>query len=446
MKRSKKLAVAGLVGIVCLGATYTAAFASDSGEVGEEGNQASSGQAKNVIFLIPDGFSQGYTNNYRLYKEDGEPIWDERNMLRAFVQTHSANAEVTDSAAAGTALATGEKTNNGMIGVTPDGQTLSTILDSAKENGKRTGLVATSTITHATPAAFAVSVESRNSYTEIASQMVANDHIDLMLGGGRTEFVPEDQGGIREDGVDLISEAEEKGFAFVETARQLANWDGEEDRLLGLFAEEALSPAANKRTDEPSLGEMTEKAIEFLSKEDNGFFLMVEGSQIDWAGHANDAYYAMTDTAAFEEAVEAAVDFADENGETLVVMVGDHDTGGMAVHASEEGDPSKLHSVSALGSDMAAEVERNYSNLKEVLETYTDFEWTEEELDQLKESDSLELAINTAISEKAGVAWSSLDHTGIDVPLYAYGAGAERFSGTIDNTEVPKIMKAALGI
>ena len=134
MKRSKKLAVAGLVGIVCLGATYTAAFASDSWGVGEGGNQPSSGQkAKNVIFLIPDGFSQGYTNNYRLYKEDGgQPIWDERNMLRAFVQTHSANAEVTDSAA-DTALATGEKTNNGMIGVTPDGQTLSTILDSAKK-------------------------------------------------------------------------------------------------------------------------------------------------------------------------------------------------------------------------------------------------------------------------------------------------------------------------
>ena len=130
--------------------------------------------------------------------------------------------------------------------------------------------MATSTITHATPAAFAVSVESRNSYTEIASQMVANDHIDLMLGGGRTEFVPEDQGGIREDGVDLISEAEEKGFAFVETARQLANWNGEKIACR-LVCEEALSPAANKRTDEPSLGEMTEKAIEFLSKEDNGF-------------------------------------------------------------------------------------------------------------------------------------------------------------------------------
>ena len=196
MKRSKKLAVAGLVGIVCLGATYTAAFASDSGEVGEGGNQPRSGQAKNVIFLIPDGFSQGYTNNYRLYKEDGEPIWDDNATCCApSCKRTRQNAEVTDSAAAGTALATGEKTNNGMIGVTPDGQTLSTILDSAKENGKRTGLVATSTITHATPAAFAVSVESRNSYTEIASQMVANDHIDLMLGGGRTEFVPEDQGG-----------------------------------------------------------------------------------------------------------------------------------------------------------------------------------------------------------------------------------------------------------
>lgn len=447
VKHSKTSVIAGMAALLLVGSTYTPALASDDGSDGAgNDDNGQNGQAKNVIFLIPDGFSQSYATSYRMFKEESEPIWDERDMFTGHVMTHSNDKAITDSAAAGTAFATGHKTNNGVIGMSPEGESLPTLVDAAKNAGKRTGLVATSTITHATPAAFAANVESRGSYTEIAKQMVENDHLDLMLGGGRTEFLPEEQGGIREDGIDLITEAEDRGFAYLETKRQLANWDGDEERLLGLFAEEALEPAIHQRTDEPSLGEMTEAAISFLAEEDDGFFLMVEGSQIDWAGHDNDPLYAMTDTEAFEEAVKTAVNFADENNDTLVVMVGDHDTGGMAVHASEEAHPSMLHGVNSIGATMAAEVDHRLSNLREVLETNTEFEWTEEELDEIKAGESLKLAINGAISKKTGFGWSSYDHTGIDVPLFAYGEGAERFAGTIDNTDVPRLMLQTLGI
>ncbi|MED4130469.1 alkaline phosphatase [Shouchella miscanthi] len=438
----KKFITYGLVGAVTIGliATTTGVSASDDGSI------PSNGPAKNVIFLIPDGFSQSYASSYRFYKEDALPIWDEKDMLAAMVKTGSNNAAITDSAAAGTALATGHKTDNGVIGLGPDGESLPTILDRAKENGKRTGLVATSTITHATPAAFAAKVESRGSYTEIAKQMMENENVDLLFGGGRTEFLPESEGGIRDDDRNLITYAEESGYTYLETRRQLRQWEGEGDKVLGLFAEEALEPSLNQRTDEPSLAEMTHTAIDFLSKEEEGFFLMVEGSQIDWAGHDNDPLYAMTDTEAFEEAVKIAVDYADTHEDTLVVMVGDHDTGGMAVHASEEAHPTMLNQVHALGMDIAEAVTHDYANLEDVLKEKTSFEWTEEEMDDLKEAESLKLAINGAISEKTGFGWSSYDHTGIDVPLFAYGAGAESFNGTMDNTDVPKKMLEALGL
>ncbi len=163
-------------------ATTTGVSASDDGSI------PSNGPAKNVIFLIPDGFSQSYASSYRFYKEDALPIWDEKDMLAAMVKTGSNNAAITDSAAAGTALATGHKTDNGVIGLGPDGESFPTILDRAKENGKRTGLVATSTITHATPAAFAAKVESRGSYTEIAKQMMETKTLIYYSVGGEPNF------------------------------------------------------------------------------------------------------------------------------------------------------------------------------------------------------------------------------------------------------------------
>ncbi|SDC32740.1 alkaline phosphatase [Shouchella lonarensis] len=402
--------------------------------------------AKNVIFLVPDGFSQSYASSYRLYKEDGLPIWDEKRMLRGGVQTYSADRAITDSAAAATALASGKKTNNGMVGLTPDGKEVTTMVDVAKQHGKRTGLVATSTITHATPAAFATHVQSRNEYLEIANQLVHNENVDLLFGGGRHEFMPSEKGGLRKDGQNLIEKAKESGYGYIETVNDLETWSGDEQRLLGLFADEALQPVLERGQEEPSLAEMTTQAINFLSQEEAGFFLMVEGSQIDWGGHDNDAAYAMTEMAEFDDAVKVAVDFADTNEETLIVIVADHDTGGMAVHATDKAHPSMLHGVKATGGTIASKVKKNFSNLKKVLEDQTNFKWDSSELKRLKKSKDFTLELNRMISEKAGIAWTTTGHTGVDVPLYAYGVGADLFYGTMNNTDVPGKMSEALGI
>lgn len=417
------------------------AYGSDSGETGTDENDV----VKNTIFLIPDGFSTAYADSYRLYKEDGLPVWDEYQMLSGMISTHSADSMITDSAAAGTAFATGIKTNNGVIGLSPDGEKLQTIVDLAGQAGKKNGLVATSTITHATPAAFATSVEGRNDYEGIAKQLVQHEHLDVLLGGGRDQFLAPEHGGIREDGVDLIQEAEQNGFTYMETKRNLLSAETDPSKkYLGLFADEALEPDFGPLPTEPSLAEMTSFAIDHLSQSEEGFFLMVEGSQIDWAGHDNDAAYAMKDSQAFEEAVKVALEFAKEDQETLIVMAGDHDTGGLSIQPNDEFKPGNLQHVKMTGEDMLALVDRQYSNLEEVLTEQTSMSFTTEELDQIKNHKEPKLAINTLISEKAGMAWTSNDHTAIDVPIYAYGPKASLFNGQLDNTDVFQGIRQAL--
>lgn len=203
-------------------------------------------------------------------------------------------------------------------------------------------------------------------------------------------------------------------------------------------------------SEEPSLAEMTESAIGSLEEDEDGFFLMVEGSQIDWAGHANDAAWAMQDTAAFEGAVEEAIAFAEEDGETLVVVGGDHETGGMTVGTGENPDmsanPSVLKNVTATGDHMASELNEDRSNINDVIETYTDFELSESEVQAIQEADNAAMAINTVISDRALIGWTSNNHTGVDIPVYAYGPEADEFSGYLDNTDLPKIMADALGV
>jgi alkaline phosphatase len=171
---------------------------------------------------------------------------------------------------------------------------------------------------------------------------------------------------------------------------------------------------------------------------------MVEGSQIDWAGHDNDAAYAMKDSQAFEEAVKVALEFAEEDQETLIVMAGDHDTGGLSIQPNDEFNPGNLQHVKMTGEDMLSLVDRQYSNLEEVLTEQTSMSFTTEELDQIKNHKEPKLAINTLISEKAGMAWTSNDHTAIDVPIYAYGPKASLFNGQLDNTDVFQGIRQAL--
>ncbi|WP_087973495.1 alkaline phosphatase [Oceanobacillus rekensis] len=417
-----------------------------NGNNGNNGNGKGNQKVENVIYMIPDGFSSDYASNYRVYKGE-DAIWDKH--LKGAFTTYSANSDITDSAAAGTAMATGEKTNNGVIGLDPEGNELKTILEASQEEGKASGLVATSTISHATPAAFASHVESRNNETEISRQLVESG-VDVMLGGGKDYFLPASEGGKQEE-LNLIEQAEEQGYEFVETRDALLDSndidveDGE--KLLGLFAGDALSPELHRgETEEPSIAEMTGSAIDVLEEDKDGFFLVVEGSQIDWAGHDNDAAWAMSDVAAFEEAVEEAIEFAEEDGNTLVVVAGDHDTGGMTTGSNGQMDlnAAVLQNVTATGDHMAAQLNENRSNVNEVVNTYTGFDLTEEEAQYIQEANNASFAINKVVSDRATIGWSSTNHTGADIPVYAYGPTADKFVGFHDNTDLPKIIAEAM--
>ncbi|WP_067724721.1 alkaline phosphatase [Oceanobacillus damuensis] len=440
----KKVGVVALsAGLVLSGLSIGTADAAKPDWAGQgKGNQ----KVENVIYMIPDGFSSDYAANYRVYKGENA-IWDDH--LKGMFTTYSADSDVTDSAAAGTAMATGEKTNNGVIGLDTEGNELQTILEASQEEGKASGLVATSTISHATPAAFASHVESRNNETEISRQLVDSD-VDVMLGGGKNNFLPISEGGNQEE-LNLIEQAEENGYEFVETRDELldaTDIDVEEgERLLGLFADDALAPELHRsETEEPSLAEMTGTAIDVLEEDKDGFFLVVEGSQIDWAGHDNDAAWAMSDVAAFEAAVEAAIEFAEEDGNTLVVVAGDHDTGGMTTGSNGQMDlnAAVLQNVTATGEYMAAQLNEDRTNVNEVVNTYTGFELTEEETQLIQQASDAKLAINTVVSDRATIGWTSTNHTGADIPVYVYGPQSDKFVGFYDNTDLPKIIAEAM--
>ncbi|WP_249870655.1 alkaline phosphatase [Oceanobacillus saliphilus] len=439
----KKIGVVALsAGLVLSGLSVGVADAAKPDWAGKPGKGNGNQKVENVIYMIPDGFSADYAANYRVYKGE-DAVWDKH--LKGMFTTYSADSDITDSGAAGTAMATGEKTNNGVISLDTEGNELQTILEASQEEGKASGLVATSTISHATPAAFASHVESRNNETEIARQLIDSD-VDVMLGGGKNNFLPISEGGNQEE-LNLIDQAEENGYAFVETRDELLNASDinveEGEKLLGLFAEDALAPELHRaETEEPSLAEMTETAIAILEEDKDGFFLVVEGSQIDWAGHDNDAAWAMSDVAAFEAAVEAAIAFAEEDGKTLVVVAGDHDTGGMTTGANGQMDlnASVLQSVTATGEYMAAQLNEDRSNVNEVVNTYTEFELSSEETQYIQEATNAKLAINKVISDRATIGWTSSNHTGADIPVYVYGPQSDKFVGFYDNTDLPKII------
>ncbi|WP_409272063.1 alkaline phosphatase [Neobacillus sp. SCS-31] len=391
------------------------------------------GKVKNVIFMIPDGFSASYATNYRWFKGKESQM---DSILVGMHRTYSADTEVTDSAAAGTAMATGVKTNNGMISTSPDGKKLTTILEAAEASGKATGLVATSTITHATPAVFASHVASRADEASIAPQLLEND-VDLLLGGGKKYF-PDS----------LINQAKKKGYTYINNKSGLVS-AAKLNKLIGLFADDALAPSLDRdETNQPSLAEMTDAALNVLNKDKDGFFLMVEGSQIDWAGHDHDAAWAMNDVKAFEEALAKALAFAKKDKQTLVVVAGDHDTGGMSVggYGVYDAKVEILRNVTATGDYMVSKLDANRSNIKEVVKQYTSLDLTDAEVEKIKNASKPDMSINDIISERALVGWTSTAHTGVDVPLYAYGPGSDMFNGLHQNTDLPVLMAKAMKI
>lgn len=339
------------------------------------------GTIKNIIFVIGDGtgLAQLASGQLNLVGPDGL-LHIQTMPVTGLVKTHSADNLITDSASSATAYSCGVKTNNGMIGQLPDGRACKTILEMAEEKGLSTGIIATSTITHATPASYASHVVSRGMQAEIAEQYL-DSNAEIILGGGLDYFVPStaDESS-REDDLDITKMFVEKGYDFVQTLAELNSSNG--DQILGLFSNSGM-PSENRT---PTLAEMTSKALDVLSTNDSGFFLMVEGSQIDWAGHGNDADYLLREVKDFDAAIEKILNFAKEDGETLVVITADHETGGMTMQGANS------------------------------------------------ETNELE------------IVWTSGGHTGIPVPLMAYGPHAIEFTGWWDNTEVGIKVAELLGV
>lgn len=317
---------------------------------------------RNVIFLIGDGMGLAQTHAGMI--KNKQPLTIESFQQIGIVKTNSASHFTTDSGAGGTALASGVKTKNGMIGMNSDSVAVESILHLSEKNNLATGIVSACAVTHATPAAYVAHQVNRAMYEAIAADFLKVD-IDVFIGGGRKYFSNRSS-----DDRDLISELKKRKYKVVETMTELEKLSS--GRVAGLLYEDH-PPAMPERGN--FLPKATEKAIEILSKNRKGFFLMVEGSQIDWAGHDNNADRIADEVIDFDNAVKAALDFAKEDGNTLVIVTADHETGAMSLLDG---------------------------NLKD----------------------------GTFKS-----AFSSGGHSGIPVPVYSYGPGAEAFTGFLDNTE-----------
>lgn len=441
--------------------------------------QATPATPKNVILFIADGTGPASLTMARDYLRDqeGRDALALDSIQIGSVRTHSSDSRVTDSAASATALAAGVKTYNGAIAVDTLQRPVASVLEAAEERGMATGLVATSRITHATPAAFAAHVPSRNMEDEIARQMVPQG-VDVLFGGGRRHFTADSTlGGSRADSLDLLAEARAEGYQVV---LDREGFSGElQTPVLGLFTPDHMAYEIDRdSTAEPSLAEMTTKAIDLLNDGENGFFLMVEGSRIDHAGHANDAAAHLHDLLAYNEAVAAALDFARRDGQTLVLAVSDHETGGLSLGRSVDGvgvyawEPAVLAEIKGshgaiIGALLAANeparsdtpsaqadsaaTARSENALASVVGDLTGVDdLSEDEAAGLEaalaDGALLNALLSEIVSRRAVIGWTTSGHTAVDVPLYAYGPGHERLVGNHENTIVGEVIADVLGL
>lgn len=323
---------------------------------------------RNVILMIGDGMGLPIVGAAELASQTQRGrsltltrLYQEGAMGLAF--TGSANSMITDSAAAATTLATGVKTKNGYIGMGPDDQDLLTVSEAAMQSGKRVGLVTTTRVSHATPAAFSALQNDRDEENAIAEQQLKSG-VDLLLGGGARHYLPRNiAGSKRKDDRDLVSEAWNKGYHVVRTRHELLEAKG--DKLLGLFNMDHLSYQVDHPKDtEPSLAEMTSKALQVLDRNPKGFFLMVEGGKIDHALHSNDGAAAIGELLAFDDAIAKAWEYQKQHPDTLLVVTSDHDTGGFTVIGQQK--PENPRSIRYPGPDglkVLSRVERSFDSM-----------------------------------------------------------------------------------
>jgi alkaline phosphatase len=378
-----------------------------------------------VILYIGDGVGVSYWTLAR-FASDDLAVNDFRIM--GLVDTRASNTKITDSAAAATAYASGVRTYNGAIGVDADTTSVPTVLEQVRDRGWATGLVATSSVTHATPASFAAHVPLRAMEFEIARQLVESG-VDVLLGGGLRWF----SASTRPDGMDLVERLSRTHTAAMD-ADQLWSVDLDStDRLFGLFAEDGMPPAALRT---PGLPDMTRAAIEVLDHDEDGFFLMVEGSQPDWRGHDNEPVQIVTaEMLDFDRAIGVGLDYQRQHPETLIVVVADHETGGLALQLAND-RTNMIETARALDEARVrlagvAELlpEPRRTELRLVVDSLT------ASVVQLRRA-----ARTTDRTVSLRAVYTTGGHTAQMIPLFASGPSAERFGGMIDNWRVGELL------
>lgn len=435
----------------------------------------SSRKARNVIFLVADGMNLGtLASAHHLQLQLGKPgcVWmDLYNMkelgaVRALMDTGSANAVVTDSGAAGSAWGIGQRIHNRAINTTPEGHSPEPILLKAKRQGKRTALVTTSRITHATPASFAANVPQRDMEDVIARQYLERE-IDILLGGGSRHFDP----AVREDGIDLISRFRAKGYTVATTAKDMELAE-KGVPLLGLFYSDHIPYFIDRQNFKdrwaavPTLPAMMKKAISQVAPSSDGFFLQVESARVDHAGHANDAATIIKEYLEFDQCITVALEFQRQVPDTLVIVTTDHGCGGTMINGEGRDYLAtnmairRLHAVPH-SYEHFIQTHRDASNptviradLQGLLpQPGLDADLFEEAVQAvLQHLESKPLwpealgAIMHRFNRGFAVHFTTQNHTGEMVELSAFGAGKEAISGFIRNDQLHHAVCEVTGI
>lgn len=335
---------------------------------------------KNVILLIGDGTGLSQISSAFYFKETAPNYGRFKHI--GLINTSSSRQDITDSAAGATAFASGVKSYNGAIGVADDSTEVATLVEIVSPLHIKSGVISTSSITHATPACFYAHALSRGFYEEIAADMVGSD-IDFVAGGGIDNFNK------RKDGKNLLVDLANKKFKIDTTVLGDFGDIKSHSKVAYLLAANHMPAKAKGRGD--FLPKATALGIQFLNKDNSNFFLMVEGSQVDWAGHANDSDYLISELIDFDNTIGKALDFAERDGNTLVIVTADHETGGFT-----------LASTTKKNADG-----KEYNDYNEITGTF-----------------------------------STGGHSATLIPVFAYGPGAEEFSGVYENNEIfHKILK-----
>ena len=441
------------------------------------------GFAENVIIMIPDGTSVSGVTLARWIYNDGEPLYLDE-MAAGLVRTYNSDTPIADSAPGGTALSTGIKTQDKLIAIRPKIATLygtspedtkepyapiASVLELAKLQGKSIGIISTSEVMHATPADFTAHAEHRSQYDIISEQLVYQN-LDVVFGGGE-KFLLEKN---RKDGKDMYEELKERGYSIIRTKKELENQKN--SKVWGIFANADMPYEIDRRVDEPSLADMTRKAIEILSKNPKGFVLMVEGSKVDWAAHANSPATIVKDIKAFDDAVGEALSYAKSNKKTLIISSPDHGNSGISIGDESTagnypqiplGDfTSTIKKVNMGEEKLSKLIFEDMTKSVELIEKHLGFTPTKEEVEKINEvvknfdstktdylrmrnsktqADEIRYELGRMIARRSKVGFTTTGHTGEDVPLYVYASDYKnQLTGVVQNTDVAKYTAKAI--